>query len=65
MTDTTLEDARSRLGAIAAALADAPEAGEIRAGFAERADGETATHLITRADRELVAGRVGGRRLSA
>ena len=65
MTDASLADARGRFGAIAAALATGPETGAIRTGFAERAAGETVTQLITRADRELVAAHVTGRRHSA
>jgi diguanylate cyclase (GGDEF)-like protein len=54
MPGVTLPDARERFSMIAAALADATDAGTIRTGFAELTSDETAAELIARAGRELV-----------
>lgn len=54
MSDTTLDGARERFGAIDASLATAPTAGAIRTGFADWSAGETVAELIERADRQLV-----------
>ena len=56
MSRMTLADARRRFRAIAAALADAPEARSIRTGFAALTHDDTGTELIARADSELVDG---------
>lgn len=65
MSETSLAQARKRFSAIADALAAAPEAGQIRSGFAELAGDETTTQLIARADHELVAGRAARPRAGA
>jgi len=46
MSNVTMSDARDRFVTIAAALADAPGAGTIRAGFAELTREQTAAELI-------------------
>lgn len=56
MSNMTLSDARRRFGAIAAALAAAPDADVIRTGFAELTLDDTAADLIARADNELIDG---------
>jgi diguanylate cyclase (GGDEF)-like protein len=53
MSNLTLEDARERFRAIAAALSSASDPGAIRTGFAQLRDHETAAELIARADSEL------------
>lgn len=54
MSNLTLEAARDRFDAIAAALDRATTAGAIRTGFAQLRDHETAGGLIARADSELI-----------
>jgi diguanylate cyclase (GGDEF)-like protein len=54
MSNMTLVDARVRFGEVAAALAAAPHAGQIRTGFAQLTAGDTAAELIARADGELL-----------
>jgi diguanylate cyclase (GGDEF)-like protein len=54
MSNISLAHARQRFGAIAAALAASPDAGAIRAGFAQLTPGEEAEDLVARADKELV-----------
>jgi diguanylate cyclase (GGDEF)-like protein len=54
MSNASMAHARQRFGAIAAALAAAPEPGAIRTGFAELTADETARELIARADSQLI-----------
>jgi diguanylate cyclase (GGDEF)-like protein len=54
MANMPLIDARRRFSQVAAALAEAPCAGSIRVGFAERTVGDSAAELIARADTELI-----------
>jgi GGDEF domain-containing protein len=54
MSNLTLEAARKRIDALAAALNRAPSADAIRTGFAQLRDDETAGGLIAPADSELI-----------
>jgi PleD family two-component response regulator len=54
MSNLTLEAARERFDAIAAALNRCASLGAIRTGFAQLRDYETAGELIERADSELI-----------
>jgi hypothetical protein len=59
VSNTTLADVRDRFCTIADAVADVPGGATITVGCAERAPDETATQLIARAERELIAARRG------
>ncbi len=61
MSNMTLSSARQRFKPIAATLAAAPDAGAIRAGFAQLAPEQTSTELIARADSEMIKHHSSGR----
>jgi diguanylate cyclase (GGDEF)-like protein len=61
MSNMTLVNARQRFTPIAATLAAAPDAGAIRAGFAQLAPEQTSTELIARADSEMIESHSSGR----
>jgi diguanylate cyclase (GGDEF)-like protein len=61
MSNMTLVNARQRFKPIAATLAAAPDAGSIRAGFAQLAPEQTSTELIARADSEMMESHSSGR----
>jgi diguanylate cyclase (GGDEF)-like protein len=54
MSDTTIENVRSRLGEISVELADGPEDISISVGFAALMPGDTPMDLINRADTSLL-----------
>jgi diguanylate cyclase (GGDEF)-like protein len=56
MSNMTLADARERFGQVAAALSAASGGATIRYGLARLTPHESATELVARADRELIAG---------
>ncbi len=53
MSDTTIEDARRRLGEVQAALAADEEPAQIKVGFATLMPDEDAADLIARADSDM------------
>ncbi len=61
MSNMTLANARQRFKPIAATLAAAPDAGAIRAGFAQLAPEQTSSELIARADSEMIKSHSSGR----
>lgn len=61
MSNMTLGNARQRFTPIAATLAAAPDAGAIRAGFAQLAPQQTSSELIAQADSELLRHHSSGR----
>ncbi len=57
MSNLTVDEARDRFHIIASTLQQASPPGEIRAGFAQLGNAESADELVARADGELVGGR--------